>query len=436
MPILRRLFGRSNWREGITPEARWARAAADQQAVVDAIFSSSPEAEFDGLVAVGHQLEADYQRRSRHGQRDIDPGDRLRGVTYVFGVQDARRLQDMTDGELEMELVAHSQEVRDTGVNAMEGHVTKVYMALAELRRRRGGPRLLIADRWSEAVRVVELPDLTRVLSAGGQSSAGSGPAPVAPGPPPESTGTPSPRTAASRADDLPPYLGMGLLSRESITDTKDTFEATYAWQGRDLYRVVADKDSGGGERWSITDLSAIAGGTGPDFATAAGNFAMSVVSGASSPGGLADELRHRSPRANVIFPPPGGEGMAFVPALAICSVVALNDPALPPLRISDGPLTGVPINVNPFGDRPFARVVFERTGVAVATGLSEYHAPAIDVAHVVEQLELASASAFPVLILGMAVPEFTVRFEAPVGAGPGSLWRLSSGPIVGRRGP
>lgn len=154
----------ANWRN-LSPEQRWERYAADYQPIVDAMALESPDREFDRLVDEGRRLEDEYQRRSRRGQLDIDPADRLRGISYVSGVEDARRLRTMSESDLREGLAGHAQHIREFESNPMEGRLIRAHFFLAEMRRRSRGTALGIPTSLREAARIINEPEVARLIA-------------------------------------------------------------------------------------------------------------------------------------------------------------------------------------------------------------------------------------------------------------------------------
>lgn len=160
MSIFRRLTGgtRGGRQRDLTLEQRWERYAADYQPIVDALGMESPNREFDRLVDEGRRLEDEYQRRSRGGRLDIDPADRLRGVSYVSGVADARLLRDLSEDDLKAKLAHFAGLVREQA-KPIEHPLVMAYFLLAELQRRSGGQGLQVPTSLEEATATVR--DLT-----------------------------------------------------------------------------------------------------------------------------------------------------------------------------------------------------------------------------------------------------------------------------------
>jgi hypothetical protein len=232
----------------------------------------------------------------------------------------------------------------------------------------------------------------------------------------------------------LPPYLGMGVLAPETLHDLGTQVEVMYRWDSHDIYKVSVER-SRAGERWTIQAVAGPGLAGGPSFDVAVRSFGHSVVSLANEPRGLADQLRARCPTAQVIFPPSSEDKWltSYVPAISICTVMAITDPEKEPRPTLTGRVTGVEILPNALGRRLQATIEPAHTEVRVPSSLLELQVPAIDVSGVVIDLEHFGVSPFPIIVLGSpVVPDITVTFAVPATIGEGDvLWRLRTGPLT-----
>ena len=133
--------------------------ASDVQPAIDAISGGSQTA-IDGLLIEANRLEDEYQRKSKRGRRDVDISGRLRGATLRDGHDLATSLRLMDDASLAAKLSSDLDLAVD-GDWVRTVPLTRAYHALAEMRRRNGGPAVRISPELEVALQIRDAPELT-----------------------------------------------------------------------------------------------------------------------------------------------------------------------------------------------------------------------------------------------------------------------------------
>jgi hypothetical protein len=219
----------------------------------------------------------------------------------------------------------------------------------------------------------------------------------------------------AAWTNDLPPYLGLGVLDPDSLVEGDEFDSVYYRWEGADVHEVRRTLIPR--PRWHVRDVASISFGDASTFAEAASLFAQSMVSMAGRDGGLADQLRRRNPEVIVVFAPSGaGESsweFAYVPAVALCLVVIPQLEEQPVPAIPTSPVTGVPIRGNLAGQRD-GLVALPSLNLSRRIRPFEVTVPAIDVEHVIRHVNAAGlGEPFPIVVFGSPMAtEYSVPFR------------------------